>query len=507
MVGTLQVFAPAASAGLVRAAEEVGRWVSGQLELAELDASRTRLMEAEVRALRAQISPHFVYNSLTAIASFVRTDPERARELLLEFADFTRYSFRRHGEFTTLAEELGRSSATWCWRRPASVTGCDVTLRVAPEVLPVVVPFLCLQPLVENAVRHGLESKAGRPHRDHRRGPRPRGGHLGRGRRGRRGPRAGTARAGRRRATRLGRPRQRRRAAALAVGDDYGLVVETAPGAGTKVIVRVPEVRPGGAPMTSLGPCSAAERDHRGLRVLVVDDERPALDELACLLGRDPRVGAVRHRATPPPRRCACCSEEQRRRGVPRHPDARPHRARAGPGARPLHGRRRRSSSSPPTTTTPSTRSSSTPSTTCSSRCARTGSPRRSAAGRCGAGAERPATRTSIAGRARRRHPVRRPQSTCATSRRTATTRGCTPPTGSHLMRIPLTTLEEQWRDAGFVRIHRSLLVVACSTSTEVRVDAGRCTVVVGDEELPVSRRHTRELRDLLVRAHEPRRT
>ncbi|MCI1113972.1 histidine kinase, partial [Stenotrophomonas maltophilia] len=75
VVGTLQVFAPAVSAGLVRAAEEVAAWVTGQLELAELDASRTRLMEAEVRALRAQISPHFIYNSLNAIASFVRTDP------------------------------------------------------------------------------------------------------------------------------------------------------------------------------------------------------------------------------------------------------------------------------------------------------------------------------------------------------------------------------------------------------------------------------------------------
>ena len=63
-------------------------------------------MEAELRALRAQISPHFVYNSLAAIACFVRTDPERARELLLEFADFTRYAFRRGGEFTTLADEL-----------------------------------------------------------------------------------------------------------------------------------------------------------------------------------------------------------------------------------------------------------------------------------------------------------------------------------------------------------------------------------------------------------------
>jgi two-component system LytT family sensor kinase len=106
LVGALVVGAPHTTGGLVRAADEVASWVSGQLELAELDASRTRLMEAEVRALRAQISPHFIYNSLGAIASFVRTDPDRARELLLEFADFTRYSFRRHGDYTTLAEEL-----------------------------------------------------------------------------------------------------------------------------------------------------------------------------------------------------------------------------------------------------------------------------------------------------------------------------------------------------------------------------------------------------------------
>jgi DNA-binding LytR/AlgR family response regulator len=74
---------------------------------------------------------------------------------------------------------------------------------------------------------------------------------------------------------------------------------------------------------------------------------------------------------------------------------------------------------------------------------------------------------------------------------------------GSHLLRVPLTSLEEQWRDAGFVRIHRSLLV-ALAHVEEVRMDAGRCTVVVGGAELAVSRRHTRELRDLLVRRARP---
>ena len=106
VVGALAAYGPSTSAGLVRATGEVAAWVSTQVALAELDRERTRAMEAELRALRAQISPHFVYNSLAAIASFVRTDPDRARELLLEFADFTRYAFRRGGDFTTLADEL-----------------------------------------------------------------------------------------------------------------------------------------------------------------------------------------------------------------------------------------------------------------------------------------------------------------------------------------------------------------------------------------------------------------
>jgi DNA-binding LytR/AlgR family response regulator len=71
---------------------------------------------------------------------------------------------------------------------------------------------------------------------------------------------------------------------------------------------------------------------------------------------------------------------------------------------------------------------------------------------------------------------------------------------GSHLVRIPLTTLEERWADAGFVRIHRSTLV-ALSHVDEIRMDGGRCAVRLGDRLLQVSRRHTRQLRDRLVRA------
>lgn len=70
---------------------------------------------------------------------------------------------------------------------------------------------------------------------------------------------------------------------------------------------------------------------------------------------------------------------------------------------------------------------------------------------------------------------------------------------GTHLIRVSLATLEDRWAEAGFVRIHRSHLI-ALAHVEETRMDSGRYSVIVGHEILPVSRRHTRELRDLLVR-------
>jgi len=250
LVGALVVGTPHTTGALVRAAEEVANWVSGQLELAQLDASRNQLMEAEVRALRAQISPHFIYNSLGAIASFVRTDPDRARELLLEFADFTRYSFRRHGEYTTLAEELRSVERYLLLEQAPFGDRLQVTLRIAPEVLPVAVPFLCIQPLVENAVRHGLEASADKADgagrlsiiardldqecvievEDDGVGEDP--------------ERVRRALAGDASMDSIGLGNVDARLR-NAYGDDYGLVVETAAGAGTKVIVRVPKFAPG----------------------------------------------------------------------------------------------------------------------------------------------------------------------------------------------------------------------------------------------------------------------
>ncbi|CAM5265821.1 histidine kinase [Streptomyces narbonensis] len=247
VLGALVAYGSRESAVLVRAATEVARWVSVQLELAELDRSRTRIVEAEIRALRAQISPHFIFNSLAAIASFVRTDPERARELLLEFADFTRYSFRRHGDFAQLADELRSIEQYLALAGARFGKRLKVTLQIAPEVLPVTLPFLCLQPLVENAVKHGLQERergcrvtiaardAGAEAvvtveddgvgmdpellRAVLRGEHPAGSGIG-----------------------LSNVDERLR---QVYGPEHGLVIETGVGAGMKVTVRIPKYRPG----------------------------------------------------------------------------------------------------------------------------------------------------------------------------------------------------------------------------------------------------------------------
>ncbi len=246
VVGSIVVMSDEASAGLARATTEVARWMSSQLELAELSESRSALMEAELRALRAQISPHFIYNSLGAIASFVRTDPERARELLLEFADFTRYSFREHGEFTTLAEELRSIERYLVLEKARFGDRLRVITRVAPEVLSVTLPFLSVQPLVENAVRHGLESKAGDGTitvvaldsgteclitiEDDGVGVDP--------------EVVRSALIGRTTSASVGLANVDERLRTV-YGNDYGIVVETAPGFGTKVILRIPKFWPG----------------------------------------------------------------------------------------------------------------------------------------------------------------------------------------------------------------------------------------------------------------------
>ncbi len=139
--------------------DALARLVCIQFELARLDESKHALQRAETEALRARISPHFFYNALNTISTLIRTDPEEARDLLQDFADFIRYSFRASGMFTSLAEEL-RNIDRYLTIESALYAGrLGVRMKIAPEVLRVALPALVLQPIVENAVKHGVSGK------------------------------------------------------------------------------------------------------------------------------------------------------------------------------------------------------------------------------------------------------------------------------------------------------------------------------------------------------------
>ncbi|MEI7553702.1 histidine kinase [Candidatus Chlorohelix sp.] len=152
---------PSLTAGKIKIATGLAQLMSTQMELSELDRKTERLAKAELQALQSQISPHFVYNTLNTIASFIRTRPETARELIVQFAEFTRRTFKKHGEYSTFAEELEYVHQYLSFEKARFGDRLTVVYRVDPEVLPTVVPVLILQPLVENAVRHGIGKKVG----------------------------------------------------------------------------------------------------------------------------------------------------------------------------------------------------------------------------------------------------------------------------------------------------------------------------------------------------------
>lgn len=149
------------TAGKIKVASGLAQLMSTQMELSELDRKTERLAKAELQALQMQISPHFVYNTLNTIASFIRTRPDTARELIVQFADFTRKTFKKHGEFSTFAEELEYVHLYLAFEKARFGERLTVVYRIDQEVLPTVVPVLILQPLVENAVRHGVGKKVG----------------------------------------------------------------------------------------------------------------------------------------------------------------------------------------------------------------------------------------------------------------------------------------------------------------------------------------------------------
>jgi two-component system LytT family sensor kinase len=160
-VGSLLVRYPEGSRPSVSQLEGVAGLVSLQLELADLTRKAQSAADAKLQALRAQINPHFLFNTLNTIAAKSRTDPDETRQLLQRLADFFRYSIQQEGQYAEFAHEYFFVRTYLSLEKARYEERLNLHYDVDPQVLPAQVPVLTIQPLVENAVKHGLAPKAG----------------------------------------------------------------------------------------------------------------------------------------------------------------------------------------------------------------------------------------------------------------------------------------------------------------------------------------------------------
>ena len=143
----------------IEVASGLSQLFSTQLELAEASRRAELAAKAELTALQAQINPHFLFNALNTIVSFCRTKPSTARTLLLDLAAYFRRNLVGAGDFCTLKEELEHVGAYMALEQARFGNKLELLQEVPEEFLQVKLPRLTLEPLVENAVKHGIVPK------------------------------------------------------------------------------------------------------------------------------------------------------------------------------------------------------------------------------------------------------------------------------------------------------------------------------------------------------------
>jgi two-component system LytT family sensor kinase len=162
VVGTVQLYEPEArhfrtinrSLG-----EGLGALLSSQLVLSRYQEQKSLLVTSELKLLQAQVNPHFLFNSLNTIVAVTRTDPERARELLIHLSNFFRKNLKRSSDVSTLQEELEHVGSYLEIEKARFQDRLLVETEVDPELLSMRLPTFTLQPLIENAIRHGISTR------------------------------------------------------------------------------------------------------------------------------------------------------------------------------------------------------------------------------------------------------------------------------------------------------------------------------------------------------------
>jgi len=135
-------------------------WNSARIEH-RLQEQEKLLLAAKVEALKSQINPHFLFNTLTSISSLIRSEPEMARTLINKLSGLLRRLLRSDAHFVALRDELASIDEYLDIEVIRFGPKLQVRKEIDPSTMDVIVPSMILQPLVENSIKHGLSRKIG----------------------------------------------------------------------------------------------------------------------------------------------------------------------------------------------------------------------------------------------------------------------------------------------------------------------------------------------------------
>jgi two-component system LytT family sensor kinase len=133
--------------------------ISTQLELSSVENLKTMAKEAELKALQTQINPHFLFNALHTTSFFVRKDPNKAREIIIDLSTYLRYNLENSCKLVPLEMELEQVKAYFNIEKARFGDKISLNIDVDENIKNINIPSLIIQPLVENSIKHGLLKK------------------------------------------------------------------------------------------------------------------------------------------------------------------------------------------------------------------------------------------------------------------------------------------------------------------------------------------------------------
>ena len=140
-------------------ARELNDLLSNQVEIYQLNKFAQEASVAEFKALRAQIEPHFLFNALNTIACFCRTNPIKARELIIDLSNYFRQTLKRQEDFVKLNEEMEFIQSYLSIEKSRFGERLEVIIEIPHELFNIKMPVFVLQPIIENSIKHGILPK------------------------------------------------------------------------------------------------------------------------------------------------------------------------------------------------------------------------------------------------------------------------------------------------------------------------------------------------------------